>query len=164
MGLWERIQIWTTTCSADTELQNLKDALEKSEKSMQIAELTSEFLSKNPNAGQNFRKAREGLGKVSEGLSKAENVCKDINALKRIHEGIKVLSNESVIYKDPEKAAEAFGNIFGGFGRLASYLPPPADSYGQILEEAGNGFFGNVSKAIIPSLRYKGTPYEQLMR
>ena len=162
-SLFVKIKKIAGMCASNTEIEDLKAAVEKGEEAMTIAEHTSPFISKNPNAGQNFGKARKGLGKVSESLDKVENSCLDIQSVNKIHSAIKVLNDDRVIYEDPLKAAEAFGNLFSGFGRLASYLPPPANSYAQILEEAGNGFFGNMAKQMRPDLRYQGTELEKYM-
>src|SRR5688500_9059414 len=161
LGL-KRLWGWVNSCSADTELQNLQDAIERAKDAMEIAELSDEFLSMNPQAWHKFQQAREALDKVSEGLDKAENICKDIKAIKRIHSAIKVLNNDSVIYEDPERASKAFGDLFVGFGILARHLPPPADAFAQFLEGFGD-FFGNMSKKIIPELRPREQRYKEYL-
>ena len=157
------VKKWAGMCASNAEIKELKSAVKKGEQAMDIAEKTSPFLTKNPKAVQNFSKARKGLGKVSQSLDKMENVCLDIQAAGQIHRAITVLNDDSIIYNDPIKAAEAFGDLFSGFGRLASHLPPPADAYAQLLEAAGKGFFVNMSKKLRPDLRYKGTEYEKYM-
>ena len=149
------IKKWAGMCASNAELKELQSAVKKGEQAMDIAEKTSPFLTANPKAVQNFGKARNGLGKVSESLEKVENVCLDIKAIGQIHSAITVLNDDSVMYDDPLKAAEAFGNLFSGFGRLASYLPPPADSYAQILEAAGADFFKGMTIKLNPELRWK---------
>lgn len=154
---FKRVWSWAGTCSANTELQNLKDAIEKGEQAIEIAESASDFLSINPQTWHNLQQAREALGKVAEGLDKAENICKDIKAIKKIHGAIKILKDDSVIYDDPLKASEAFGELFSGFGILARHLPSPADSFAQVLERLG-GIFGQVTRDLIPDFR---TIYER---
>jgi hypothetical protein len=84
---------WIGSCSANTELENLKEAIEKGKQAIGLAEISSEFLSIDPKIWHNLKDASEALEKVSEGIELAENICKDIKAIKRIHSAIKVLND-----------------------------------------------------------------------
>ncbi len=112
---------------------------------------------------EKFAKAREGLGKLKSTLDTVQNGCLNLRAVGKIHSAIQVLNQDGVIQKDPEAAAKAFGQLFVGFGRLAHYLPPPANAYAQILEGCGD-FFVNIRRQwdpehrqILRDLKYDGS-------
>lgn len=142
--LWVAIKKMAGKCASNMDIKDLKSAADKGKKSIEVAEISSEFLTKFQKPAQKLGKAKEALGKISSTLGSVEDICLDIQAVGKIHEGIKVLQNEHVIRDDPEKAAKAFGNLFGGFGQLAKHLPFPADLYADILIGAGGDFFNEV--------------------
>jgi len=149
----ERIKRWAHGCAANTDLEDLRDALKKGEQSMSFAESWSGFTRQDPRITQKFGQAREGLGRVGSALETTQNVCLNLRAVSRIHSAIQVLNQEGVIQNDPEAAAKAFGQLFVGFGRLAHYLPPPANEYAAILENCGD-FFDNMRKKLDPAERW----------
>ncbi|HTK37553.1 MAG TPA: hypothetical protein VL325_03585 [Pyrinomonadaceae bacterium] len=51
--------------------------------------------------------------------------------LDKLINAVDVLSDDNVIYTDPDKAAAAFDILFQGFGKLCSYLPPPGKFFEQ---------------------------------
>jgi len=150
-----RIRIWTGACAASTGDEDLKATLEKSQQVLWIAEHGSELSKNLQNAATVFGRAREGLDKVGESLGKVEAVCLDIRALTDIHAAIKVLNQDGVIQQNPEAAAQAFGQLFTGFGRLAKRLPPPANAYAAILEGCGGDFFESMRRKLNPEERWK---------
>ncbi|MGH9593561.1 MAG: hypothetical protein ACRD5L_10750 [Bryobacteraceae bacterium] len=151
--LVERIKMWVNGCAANTDVEDLKDALEKGEHSMQLAEVWSAFTGRKPGVTEKFAQAREGLGKIKGVLDTAQNTCLNLRAVGQIHSAIKVLNQDGLIQQDPDAAAKAFGQLFVGFGRLAHYLPPPANLYADILESCGD-FFVNMRRKLDPEERW----------
>ena len=86
-------------------------------------------------------------------MEKVNGVCLDIRALTKIHDAMKVLNQDGIIQRDPNAAAEAFGDLFSGFGRLAHHLPPPANAYAQIIEGCSADFFKGFVQAGNPETR-----------
>lgn len=154
MDIIERIKIWVGACAQSTELENLKDAAEKAQRAIQVAQGAAIFSKRNGDSAAKLGKASEAVGKVSETLGTINDVCLDIKAVGQIHEAIKVLNQDDMIQKDPDGAALAFGKLFAGFGRLANHLPPPANAYAQILEGCGD-FFYNMRQKLDPERRWQ---------
>jgi hypothetical protein len=127
----ERIKIWAGACAQSTELQNLKDAADKAQRAIQVAQGVAAFVKMNGDSAAKLGKASEAVGKVSETLGK-----------------------DGIIQQDPDRAALAFGKLFAGFGRLANHLPPPANAYAQILEGCGD-FFYNMRQKLDPERRWQ---------
>lgn len=150
---WTTIKKWTGTCASNTTLKEIKAAVDNSKEKVELAEKTSEFLGEVPNASKKLGEAKEILGKFSDSLGKVDDICHDIKAIGDIHTAIQVLNQDGFIKNEPLASAKAFELIFGGFGRLARHLPPPADEYAPILERLGKGFFTIMSKALNPQLR-----------
>lgn len=155
MDLATRIKNWAGTCAVNAGDEDIKATLEKSKRVLWLAAQSSELSRNLKDAATLFRRADEGLTKVGESLDKIEGVCLDIKALTEIHEAIKVLNQDGIIQKDGEAAALAFGKLFGGFGRLAKHLPPPANAYASILENCGGAFFNSMRKQLNPEERWK---------
>lgn len=152
MGLFEWAKIFANSCSANTNIEDLKNAAEKGKQAVDAAKMSSAFLDKFGRSAKKLEEASEALDKFSKVLSKLDTGCKDILAIMQIHKAITVLGDEKVIYNDPEKAAKAFGSLFVGFGTLAKHLPPPANEYSAILLGCGS-FFADVSRGTVPQLR-----------
>jgi hypothetical protein len=155
MDIVTRIKIWTGACAAAAGNEDLKATVERSKDVLWLAEHGSDLGKNLKNAGKVFRDANEGLTKVGESLDKVENVCLDIRALTEIHEAITVLNRDGIIQTDGEAAAQAFGKLFDGFGRLATHLPPPANAYASILKACGGDFFSSMRKKLNPEERWK---------
>lgn len=156
MDLWAKLKKITGQCAANTELENLKTIVETANNRIDKVLIGGSFLQSDSRVFEKLSRANEKLKIVGDVLEKVENVCLDLRAVSRIHEAIKVLDaeNGSVIYKDPEKAARAFGDLFVGFGRLCRHLPSPAKEWGKFLEGTGD-FFVNMNRQINPDLRWK---------
>ncbi|MBK7353869.1 MAG: hypothetical protein IPI97_12715 [Nitrosomonas sp.] len=93
-----------------------------------------------------LNKANEGLGKISESVGKVQSICFGIVAINMIHDAVKVLSDDQIIYTNPQKAADAFDTLFRGFGRICNVLPPPAKEWAQFFEQFN--LFGNMQKNV----------------
>lgn len=154
MDILERIKIWAGACAQSTELQNLKDAADKAQRAIQVAQGVAAFVKMNGDSAAKLGKASEAVGKVSETLGTINDVCLDIKAVGQIHDAIKVLNQDGIIQQDPDRAALAFGKLFAGFGRLANHLPPPANAYAKILEGCGD-FFYNMRQKLDPERRWQ---------
>jgi hypothetical protein len=142
-GLYARVKRWVGTCASNTETQNIKDALEKGIQATRVAWI----MTSDPTATKYLGQALEGMEKISETIETVQNICLDLKAVMCIHAAIKILDDDQVIRRDPDKAAKAFGALFAGFGRLCRHLPSPAKEYGQFLEGAGD-FFYNMRRGI----------------
>lgn len=101
-----------------------------------------------------LNKANEGLGKISESVGKVQSICFGIVAINMIHDAVKVLSDDQIIYTNPQKAADAFDTLFRGFGRICNVLPPPAKEWAQFLN---NLIFLEICKRMCMHLISKGS-------
>jgi len=149
-----RIKIWSGACAAAASDEDLKATVERSKFLLGVAAQGTELSKNLPNAASVFRDSQEALGKVNESLEKVHSVCLDAKALAEIYEGIKVLNEDGIIQRDGDKAAEAFGKVLGGFGRLAKHLPPPANAYAAILEGCGGDFFKSMRAKLNVDVMY----------
>jgi hypothetical protein len=152
--LKDRVVRWINNCASNTEIEDVKDALEKGEMAMQAAEGISTFTNQHAGVVGVFSQAREGFGTIRETLNAVHGRCLDLRAVNQIHAAIGVLNQDGVIQRNPEAAARAFGLLFVGLGQLATHLPPPADQYAQILLNCGD-FFENMRQKLNPVERYR---------
>jgi hypothetical protein len=143
MEWWYDLKLWAGSCSADAEVERIKNAVQWGEWAIEIAENSARFQSRGQGVYDKLGTAKTALGKIGQTLGTVDTVCKDVEALRKIHAAVNELSDESLIERDPQRAARAFGSLFAGFGTLANHLPEPAKSYAQILEGCGD-FFANV--------------------
>ena len=143
---WTSIKRKAGQCAANTDIEDLKSAVQLGQKRVDQALMVGNFLQNQSGTFDKLSKANEGLGKIGESLEKVQDVCLDISAVGKIHDAVKVLSDDRIIYDDPQKAADSFDLLFQGFGRLCKYLPPPANEWGKFFE--GFNLFGNVQKNI----------------
>lgn len=133
-------------CAANTELEDLKAATGLAEVRITQVLMGGQMLQNNSDVFEKMTKANEGLGAVNESLEKVQDFCLDIVAAGKIHDAVKILSDDRIIYDDPQKAADSFDTLFQGFGRLCRYLPPPAKQWGQFFEKFN--LFGNMQKKV----------------
>lgn len=133
-------------CAANTDLEDLKSAVQLGQKRVNQALMGGRILQENSGVFDKLSKANEGLGKIGESLEKVQDICLDITAIGKIHDAVIGLSDDQIIYTDPQKAADSFDLLFQGFGRLCRFLPPPANEWGKFFE--GFNLFGNVQKNI----------------
>ena len=143
---WINIKRKAGQCAANTDLEDLKSAVQLGQKRVDQALMAGNFLQNQSGTFDKLSKANEGLGKVGEALEKVQDICIDISAVGKIHDAITALSDDRLIYDDPQKAADSFDLLFQDFGRLCSYLPPPAKEWAKFFEEFN--LFGNVQKKI----------------
>lgn len=152
---WITIKRKAGACAANTDLEEIKAAVELGKGRIDKVLWGGQMLSDKPGAFEKLKRANEGLGAIGEALDKVQEICLDITAVGKIHEAAVTLSDESIIYRDPDAAAASFDLLFQGFGRLCSYLPPPAKEWGKFFESFN--LFGNMQQNV-----YK--PYFQQRR
>jgi hypothetical protein len=133
-------------CAANTDLEDLKAAVQLGQKRIDQALIVGNIAQGKSDVFEKLGKANEGLGKVGESLEKVQDICLDITAVGKIHDAVAALSDDRLIYDDPQKAADSFDLLFQGFGRMCRYLPPPAKAWGQFFEEFN--LFGNMQKKV----------------
>ncbi len=143
---WMNIKKRAGQCSANTDLEYLKSSVELGQKRIGQALTAGQILQGNPGAFEKLTKANKGLGKIGESLETLQDICTDVEAGGKIFDAISKLSDERIIYDDPQGAADAFDTLFQGFGRLCRFLPFPASEWGQFFEQFN--LFGNVQKNI----------------
>ncbi len=143
---WTTIKKKAGQCAANTDLEDLKAATQLGQKRIDQALMFGNFAQGKSGVFDKLSKANEGLGKVGEALEKTQNVCLDITAVGKIHDAVTALSDDRLIYDDPQKAADSFDMMFQGFGRLCRFLPPPANEWGKFFEEFN--LFGNMQKKV----------------
>lgn len=133
-------------CAASTDLEDVKAAVQLAQSRIDQAIIAGTLAQGNSGVFEKLSKANEGLGKVGESLEKVQDVCIDITAAGKIHDAVQALSDDRLIYTDPQKAADSFDLLFQGFGRLCRFLPPPAKAWGKFFEEFN--LFGNMQKNV----------------
>jgi len=154
LSAWTTIKRKAGACAANTDLEEIKASVELGQKRIDQALMAGTLLQKgDSNVFEKLNKANEGLGKIGEALGKVQDICLDIVAVGKIHEAAVALSNDRLIYENPEGAAAAFDSMFQGFGRLCRYLPPPAKSWQQFFESFN--LFGAMTPKLVPDLRWK---------
>jgi hypothetical protein len=154
MAAWTTIKKKAGACAANTDLEEIKASVELGQKRIDQALMAGSLLQKGDSkVFERLNKANEGLGKIGEALEKVQDICLDISAVGKIHDAAVALSNDRLIYENPEGAAAAFDSMFQGFGRLCRYLPPPAKSWQQFFESFN--LFGAMTPKLVPELRWK---------
>lgn len=143
---WIAIKKKAGACAANTSLEDLKSSVQLGQKRIDQALFVGNMLQGQSGVFEKLTKANEGLGKVGEALEKVQDICVDIVAFNKIHDAVVALSDDRIIYDDPQKAADAFDTLFQGFGKLCSYLPPPAKEWAKFFE--GFNLFGNMQKNV----------------
>lgn len=143
---WVAIKRKAGVCASDPDLENIKAAVQLGEKRVDQALKVGNFLQGRSDVFEKLSKANEGLGKIGETLETIQNVCVNIGVLDKLKNAVDVLSDDNVIYQDPDKAAAAFDILFQGFGKLCSYLPFPANQWGKFFENFD--LFSNVQTKI----------------
>jgi hypothetical protein len=144
--IWLNIRKMAGQCAANTSLEDIKSSVQLAQGRIDKVLYGGLILQGDSGVLEKLGKANEGLGKIGESLEKVQDICVDVTAFAKIHDAIKVLSDENAISKDPQKAADAFDSLFQGFGRLCRYLPPPAKEWGQFFEQFN--LFGNMQKNV----------------
>lgn len=144
--IWVTIKKWAGACAAASQYDDIKAAVSDAQGKVDQALTVGTFFQEDSRVFEKLNQANEGLGKVSEALDKAGNICLDIQAVNKIHDAIVILDKPNIIQSDPQAAADAFDRLFQGFGRLCRFLPPPADEWGTFFESFN--LFGNVQKNI----------------
>ncbi|HUF04365.1 MAG TPA: hypothetical protein VMM38_09345 [Aridibacter sp.] len=144
--VWVRLKKLAGACAAAAEYDDIKAAVSDAQGKVDQALMVGTFFQEDSRVFEKLNKANEGLGKVTESLEKAGNVCLDIQAVNKIHDAIVILDKPNIIQSDPQAAADAFDSLFQGIGRLCRFLPPPADEWGTFFESFN--LFGNVQKNI----------------
>lgn len=146
-GFWFTIRKWVGSCAANTELEQLKASVELAQDRVGKALIAGELMQGKPGAFEKLTKANEGLGAVGEALGTVQDVCLDLDAVSKIFEAVEVLSDDRIIYDNPQVAADNFDKLFNGIGRLCRFLPPPADAWGEFFERFN--LFGNFQRNIV---------------
>lgn len=143
-----RFKKYLGKCAAGTDLEDLKSVVSEAKDKIDLALVVGDFLQEDSRVFKNLNKANEALGEIGETLGKVQDVCADLQAVTKIYDGIKALSDKeaNIIYTDSQKAAEAFDMMFQGFGRLCRFLPQPAKQWAKFLENFN--LFGNYNKTI----------------
>ena len=144
--VWMNIKKMTGQCAANTSLEDMKSSVQLAQGRIDKVLYGGQILQGGSGVYEKLGKANEGLGKIGESLEKVQDICVDVNAFAKIHDSIKILSDDQIIYKDPQKAADAFDSLFQGFGRLCRHLPSPAKEWGQFFEQFN--LFGNMQKNV----------------
>ena len=144
--IWISIKRKAHMCASDPDIENIKAAVQLGQKRVDQALKVGYFLQKESAVFDKLSKASEGMGKIGETLENLQNVCVGIGFIGRITDAVTVLSDDSIIYTDPDKAAESFDILFQGFGKLCSHLPFPANQWAKFFEDFN--LFENVQKKI----------------
>ena len=143
---WTAIKRKAGACAANTDVEDLKASVQLGKKRIDQALTVGRFFQEKSGVFDKLTKANEGLGKVGEALEKVQDICVDIVAFNKIHDAVVALSDERIIYDDPQKAADSFDILFQGFGKLCSQLPPPAKEWAKFFECFN--LFGNMQKNV----------------
>ena len=150
---WLTIRKKAGACAANTDLEELKAAVQLGQKRVGQALMAGKIAQGESGVFDKLTKANEGLGKIGETLETVQDFCVDIVAVGKIHESIVALSDDRLIYDNPAGAAAAFDSLFQEFGRLCRFLPPPAKSWEKFLSDFN--LFSNMAPKLIPEMRWK---------
>jgi hypothetical protein len=127
------IKLHARKCAASTELEDLKAAVELAKERVGQAKTAGAFLKGDSRTLGILNDAEKKLGEFGRVIGGIQDICKDVDALVRVHSAVRILRDDDIIYRDPEKATRAFGQIFVGFGRFCRFLPP-LKSWGNFLK------------------------------
>jgi len=145
-GFWFTIKKMVTKCAASTDLEDLKSSVKLAQERVDKALTVGTVLKGKSGAFEKLTKANEGLGVIGKVLGEVQDICLDIDAVMKIHKAVQDLSDDNIIYDDPQKAADAFDTLFNGLGRLCRFLPPPADEWGEFFSRFN--LFGNMQRNV----------------
>ena len=148
--LWLKVRTITGACASNVKLEQMADYLKKGEQLATAASLT--------NVGDAVPQLEQGakaLGQVRKTIETTQGICMDVQAVAKIHDAIKVLNDPQNMQPGSQAAARAFGDLFVGAGRFAAKLPPPANVYAPILQNAGS-FFVDMQRLLNPETRPGG--------
>jgi hypothetical protein len=109
---WLTIRKKAGACAANTDLEELKAAVQLGQKRVDQALMFGNMAQGQSGVFDKLSKANEGLGKVGESLEKVQDFCVDITAVGKIHDAIVALSDDRIIYDDPQRAADSFDLLF----------------------------------------------------
>ncbi len=140
MGLVEQIKIWTGSGATIKDIKEMKKVVNRANEIVQKAKMSGIFSETVKGAFEKMKTAEKALGKISKSLDKVDSIYQDIETIKKIHAAMRILNDDKVISYNPQKAAQAFGTLFVGFGHFVEYLPPPANGYARVLKELGANF------------------------
>ena len=143
---WGRVKKMAGQCAANTDLEDVKSSVELAKKRVDQALMAGKLLQKDSAVFDKLKSANDGLGSIGEALEKVQEICLDIGMVAKIHDAVKVLSDDNIVYSNPDAAADAFDTLFQGFGKLCSYLPPPAKQWAKFFESFN--LFGNMQKKV----------------
>ncbi|NNE68699.1 MAG: hypothetical protein HKN33_19200 [Pyrinomonadaceae bacterium] len=144
--IWIAIKKLSGSCAAASDFNDIKAIVGDAQGKIDDALKVGDFLQQDSQVFDKLTKANEGLGNIKKSMDKVSDICLDVQAINKIHDSIVILNEANVIQANPQRAANAFDNLFQGFGRLCRFLPPPADQWGQFFESFN--LFGNVQKNI----------------
>ncbi len=145
-NIWIRVKKMAGQCAANTDIEDLKASVETAKGRIDKVLMGGKLLQSDSTVFNKLTKANEGLGAIGEGLEKVQSVCINVVAAAQVHDAIKILSDDQVIYQDPDAAAAAFDTLFQGFGKVCSYLPPPAKQWAQFFEKFS--LFSNMQQKV----------------
>ncbi len=145
-SMWLTIRKKAGACAANADLEDLKASAQLGQKRIGQALMAGQFFQGNSGVFDKLNKANEGLGKIGESLETVQNFCVNVVAFAKIHDAVVALSDDRIIYDDPQKAADSFDVLFQGFGMLCKHLPPPANEWAAFFEKFN--LFGNMQKNV----------------
>lgn len=147
-----RVKIWASAIGLSGNPEDVTAVAIIAQGRIKYALTAGETLrnGQNSSAFQKLIDANECLRKIVEHNEKGEKFHKVVMAVIQIHEAIQVSKDKQNIYKNPEKAAADFDDLFMGFGKPAKKFPPPFDStIGELREQCGTlRFFSNMQNAM----------------
>lgn len=132
---WIDVKRKAGMCAANPDIENVKAAVQLSQKRVGQALTAGSFLQRKSGVFEKLNKANEGLGKIGETLETVQNICVNIGTVAKIKDAVDALSDDQIIYRDPDAAAAAFDVLFQGFGKLCGYLPFPANQWAKFFEQ-----------------------------
>lgn len=145
-SMWLTIRKKAGACAANADLEDLKASAKLGQKRVNQALMVGNFMQGKSGVFDKLSKANEGLGKMGESLETVQNFCVNVVAFAKIHEAVVALSDDRVIYDNPQLAADSFDILFQGFGMLCKHLPPPANEWATFFEQFN--LFGNMQKNV----------------
>lgn len=147
-----KVKIWAGAIGPNGSPEDIKAAAIVAQERIKYALMAGDIWQNgnNSSAFQKLIDANGYLDKIVEHIENGEKIYKDVMAVIQIYDAIQVLKDDQVLYKNPEKAAAAFDDLFQGFGKLAKKFPPPFDqTIGELLEQCGTlRFFSTMQQVM----------------
>lgn len=142
-------------CATNATLEDIDNAVSLAQGRIEQALRFGTFCQGDSKLIKRLSDANDGLGTISDVISKGRNTCIFINEAQKIADAVKVLNDPNVIQHRPLEAAKAFDTLFQGIGMICKRLPSPAREWAMFFENF------NLFSGLAPLLDPETNPYHK---